>query len=40
MDEVLAIALERPLPTLPIDPVAEVEPDLSADVTQDSKLTN
>jgi ATP-dependent Lon protease len=40
MDEVLAIALERPLPRLPIDPVAEVEPELSADVTQDSKLTN
>jgi ATP-dependent Lon protease len=40
MDEVLAIALERPLPRLPIDPVAEVETELSADVTQDSKLTN
>src|SRR5580658_9420725 len=40
MDEVLAIALEKPLPRLPIDPVAEVEPELSADVTQDSKLTN
>ena len=40
MDEVLAIALEKPLPRLPIDPVAEVEPELGADVTQDSKLTN
>jgi ATP-dependent Lon protease len=40
MDEVLAIALERPLPRLPIDPVAEVETELSAEVTQDSKLTN
>ena len=40
MDEVLAIALERPLPIVGHPPVAEVEPELSADVAQDSKLTN
>jgi len=40
MDEVLAIALERPLPIVGHPPVAEVEPELSGDVAQDSKLTN
>ena len=40
MDEVLAIALERPLPITGHPPVAEVETELSAEVTQDSKLTN
>ncbi len=40
MDEVLAIALESPLPIVGHPPVAEVEPELSADVAQDSKLTN
>jgi ATP-dependent Lon protease len=40
MDEVLAIALEQPLPIAGHPPVAEVEPELGADVAQDSKLTN
>src|SRR5271168_1037645 len=40
MDEVLAIALERPLPITGHPPVSEVETELSAEVTQDSKLTN
>jgi ATP-dependent Lon protease len=40
MDEVLAIALETPLPIVGHPPVAEVEPELGADVAQDSKLTN
>src|ERR1700733_12924329 len=40
MDEVLAIALERPLPIAGHTPVAEVEPEFGADVAQDSKLTN
>ncbi len=40
MDEVLAIALETPLPIAGHPPVAEVAPELGADVAQDSKLTN
>jgi len=40
MDEVLALALEQPLPIAGHPPVAEVEPDFGADVAQDSKLTN
>ena len=38
MDEVLQVALERPLP-MPAHPV-EVEPDFGSDVAQDSELTN
>ncbi|MFZ0968045.1 MAG: endopeptidase La [Candidatus Acidiferrales bacterium] len=40
MDEVLALALEQPLPIAGHTPVAEVEPEFGADVAQDSKLTN
>jgi ATP-dependent Lon protease len=40
MDEVLALALEQPLPIAGHAPVAEVEPEFGADVAQDSKLTN
>jgi ATP-dependent Lon protease len=40
MDEVLALALEKPLPISGHPPVAEVEPEFGADVAQDSKLTN
>jgi ATP-dependent Lon protease len=40
MDEVLALALEQPLPIAGHPPVAEVEPEFGADVAQDSKLTN
>jgi len=40
MDEVLALALEQPLPIAGHTPVAEVEPEFGGDVAQDSKLTN
>ncbi len=40
MDEVLALALEQPLPIASHAPVAEVEPEFGADVAQDNKLTN
>jgi ATP-dependent Lon protease len=40
VDEVLQIALERPLPVAGIPPVDGVEPKFSADVTQDNELTN
>jgi ATP-dependent Lon protease len=40
MDEVLQIALERPLPISGHPPVAEVEPKFGADVAQDNELTN
>ncbi|MFZ0634152.1 MAG: endopeptidase La [Candidatus Acidiferrales bacterium] len=40
MDEVLAVALETPLPIAGHPPVAEVEPGFGEDVAQDSKLTN
>ncbi len=40
MDEVLALALEQPLPIAGHPPVAEVEAEFGADVAQDSKLTN
>ncbi len=40
MDEVLQIALERPLPIAGHPPVAEVEPKFGADVAQDNELTN
>ncbi len=39
MDEVLQIALEKPLP-IPAHPVTEVEPKFGTDVTQDNELTN
>jgi ATP-dependent Lon protease len=39
MDEVLQLALERPLP-IPAHPVTEVEPKFGTDVTQDNELTN
>jgi len=39
MDEVLQLALEKPLP-IPAGPVPEVEPKFGADVTQDNELTN
>jgi ATP-dependent Lon protease len=40
MDEVLQIALERPLPIPGHPPVAGVEPKFGADVAQDNELTN
>jgi len=40
MDEVLQVALERPLPVPGHPPVAEVEPKFGADTAQDSELTN
>ena len=40
MDEVLQIALERPLPISGHPPVAEVEPKFGTDVAQDKELTN
>ncbi len=40
MDEVLAIALERPLPVGTLSPVSEVAPEFSSDASRDSKLTN
>jgi ATP-dependent Lon protease len=40
MDEVLQIALERPLPISGHPPVAEVEPKFDTDVAQDNELTN
>jgi ATP-dependent Lon protease len=39
MDEVLQVALERPLPVSGVDPV-EVETKFESDVTQDKELTN
>jgi len=39
MDEVLQLALEKPLP-IPAHPVPEVEPKFGTDVTQDNELTN
>jgi len=39
MDEVLQVALERPLPVPAIPPVG-VEPKFGSDVTQDNELTN
>jgi ATP-dependent Lon protease len=39
MDEVLQIALEKPLP-VPSHPPVEVEPKFGADVAQDNELTN
>jgi ATP-dependent Lon protease len=39
MDEVLQLALEKPLP-IPAHPVTEVEPKFGTDVTQDNELTN
>ncbi len=40
MDEVLQVALERPLPVTSLTPVPEVEPKFDADVPQDNELTN
>jgi ATP-dependent Lon protease len=40
MDQVLQIALERPLPVLGHPPVAEVDPKFGVDGAQDSELTN
>ncbi len=40
VDEVLQIALERPLPVANIPPVDGVESKFGADVTQDNELTN
>jgi ATP-dependent Lon protease len=40
MDEVLQLALERPLPIPGHPPGSEVEPKFGADVTQDNELTN
>jgi ATP-dependent Lon protease len=40
MDEVLQIALERPLPIPGHPPVGGVEPNLGADVAQDNELAN
>src|SRR5271163_3086312 len=40
MDQVLGIALEKPLPISGHPPVAGVEPKFGADVTQDNELTN
>ena len=42
MDEVLQLALERPLPAPTLEPVPEVAPDFNAGVPpqQDSELTN
>ncbi|HKV03742.1 MAG TPA: endopeptidase La [Candidatus Acidoferrales bacterium] len=40
MDEVLQIALEKPLPISGHPPVGGVEPKYGADVTQDNELTN
>jgi ATP-dependent Lon protease len=40
MDEVLAVALESPLPVAGITPTGPVEPEFSAEVSQDSNLTN
>jgi ATP-dependent Lon protease len=40
MDEVLAVALEQPLPVGAITPASPVEPEFSSDVSQDSNLTN
>jgi len=40
MDEVLQVALERPLPVASLTPVPEVEPKFDADVPQDNELTN
>ena len=40
MDEVLAVALESPLPVAGITPAGPVEPEFSAEVSQDSNLTN
>jgi ATP-dependent Lon protease len=40
MDEVLQIALEKPLPVVGLPPVAEVEPKFGTDVAQDKELTN
>jgi ATP-dependent Lon protease len=40
MDEVLQVALERPLPVAGDTPVPEVEPKFDTDVPQDNELTN
>jgi len=40
MDEVLQIALERPLPVVSLPPVEEVDPKFGADIAQDNELTN
>jgi ATP-dependent Lon protease len=40
MDEVLALALERPLPSSAHPPVPEVAPKFGADLQQDQELTN
>ncbi|MGD0957446.1 MAG: endopeptidase La [Candidatus Acidiferrales bacterium] len=40
MDEVLQIALEKPLPVAGHPPVTEVEPKFGTDVAQDKELTN
>ncbi len=40
MDEVLRIALERPLPVVSLPPVAEVAAKFGADIAQDQELTN
>jgi ATP-dependent Lon protease len=40
MDEVLQIALERPLPVVSLPPVDEVDPKFGADIAQDNELTN